>query len=80
MKPARERATAPDRPGPLGEDQEHRLGCILGIVRVAQNLPADAVDHRPMTLDQGRESGLVALRDEEIQQVAVGDGRRLSPR
>ena len=80
VEPARERATAPDRPRPLGEGQENRLRCILGIVRVAQNLTAHAVDHRPMTLDQRRESVVVALRDEELQQVAIRHGPYLSPR
>ena len=32
----------PDRAGPLRQDQEHRLERILGIVRVAQHVPADA--------------------------------------
>ena len=79
MEPARERTTAPDRPGPPGEHQEHGLGGILGIMRVAQDLPADAEDHRPVTLDQGREGGLVVPRDKEVQRWP-SEGRRPSPR
>ena len=58
VEPGGERVGRPDRAGRAGEDQERRLGRILGLVIVAGDLPAGAPDHRPMSLDERRECRL----------------------
>ena len=48
------------------------------MVAIAQELPADAQDHRPMPLDQGGERSLpreVAAGRESLQELDVGQVR-----
>ncbi len=35
-------------PGLAGQDEEHRLEGILGVVKVSEELPANIEDHGPM--------------------------------
>ncbi len=72
VQPAADRLAPADRAGPARQDQERRLRGVLGVVVVAQDLPADAQDHRRMTIDQRRESRLVPMLDESLEQLAVG--------
>ncbi len=75
VQPAADRLAATDRVGPTCQDQECRLRRVLGIVLVAQHLPADPQDHRPMAIDQRREGRfrrLVPLLCEPFEQLAVG--------
>ena len=48
-----------DRAGLARQHQECRLEGVLGVVRVAEDLPADSQDHRSVTLHQGREGRLI---------------------
>src|SRR5262249_32155703 len=59
--PARDRAPAPYRTSLMGQDQERRLEGVLGLVRVAKHLAADAQDHRAMPGDQLLEGRLGTL-------------------
>ena len=77
VQPAADHLSAPDRSRPPGQDQERRLGSVLGVVDVAKELPARRQDHRRMPLDQGRESGfrrLPAPGVEAIQQLRIRQG------
>jgi len=56
----------------LRQDQERRLERILGVVVVAQHIATHPLHHRPMPLDQRRESRFVATRHEQVEQLLVG--------
>jgi hypothetical protein len=75
VQPASDRLAATDRAGPPRENQERRLGGVLGVVLVTQNLPANAQNHRRVTIDQGRKGRLgrvVSPLHEPLEQLAVG--------
>jgi hypothetical protein len=74
VEPLSQKVRLVDRAGPPGQDQERSLERILGGVSVAYDLLTNAQNHRPMSLDQGREgnfSVFVAIGDESRQQLAV---------
>ncbi len=74
VEPACRRLVPANRRGAACQHEEHRLGGILGIVKITQNAQADACHHRTMTQHQGRERrfGLRVLTpDETIQQLAI---------
>jgi hypothetical protein len=52
MEPARHRIQSTDRACSSGQSEKCRLKGILGPVVVAENLPAEALYHRAVTLDQ----------------------------
>ena len=83
VEPGGERVGRSDRAGRAGEDQERRLGGILGLVVVAGDLPAGAPDHRPVPLDEGRERRLGDVRrtaEEALEQGTVREaGGRPDP-
>ena len=54
-----------------GQDHEHRLGGILGIVRIAEDALAGAEHQGRMACDQGGECPLVTAGAEAPQQVLV---------
>src|SRR5262249_16488786 len=54
------------------EDQEGGLEGILGILLLAQDAPADAVDHRPVPAHDGLEDGLVAPGEGSFDELPVG--------
>ena len=62
MKPAPQGTTDPERAGLAGQQEERGLKSIVGVVGVDENAAADRHDHRPVALDQGLESQLVAMR------------------
>ena len=83
MEPGAERVADPERPRLADQDQEGGLEGVLGVVRVAEDAPADAQDHRPVPLDQGREGQLGRLAApgrEPLEELAVGQSRRRSGR
>jgi hypothetical protein len=74
VQPTADRVTSADRAGLLGEHQESRLGDILGVMKVAEHIPADVQHHRGVPLDQGREGRFrrcAAPRYEPLQQLSV---------
>jgi hypothetical protein len=76
VEPASARGPVPDRAGLAEQDEEGRLKGVLDVVRVAQGVPADAEDHRPVPVDQGREGGfrgLAASCEEAVEQLSVGE-------
>ncbi len=75
-EPAPDRLPMTDRSGLAHEDQEGGLEGVVGVVRVAQELPADAQDHGPMSFNQDREGGLggrrIVPRQEPLEELAIG--------
>ena len=55
MQPGAERFGLADRSGLPGQDEEHRLRRILGLIRAAEDVEADPMDERAMPLDQAGE-------------------------
>ncbi len=55
------------------QDQECRLECILGIVIVAHHLAAHSLHHRSVPLDDCCKSGFIAIADELVEQLTVGE-------
>ena len=75
MKPRAQGIAHPQSPSLLDQDEKRRLKGILGVVRVGQNAPAHPQDHRPVSLDQGREGQLgrlAAAGREPLQKLTVG--------
>ena len=72
VEPSRHRRLPDQGRGLLRQGDERELRGILGIRRPSQRPPAGAQHARPMTALDLRECGFIALRDEGLQQVAVG--------
>ena len=75
VQPARQGVSSPDRAALLDQDQEGRLEGVLGIVRVAQDPPADAQDHRSVPPHQRLEGPGVPLGEETLEELRVGEPR-----
>ena len=76
VEPVAQQVGVADRPGLAGQDEEDGLEGVLGMVVVAQELPADAQDHRPVARHQGGEGGLagrLAAGGEPLEELAVGE-------
>ena len=58
VQPVAQQVRVTDRPGLASQDHEHGLEGVLRMLQVAQELPADAQDHRPVPAHQGGERGL----------------------
>jgi hypothetical protein len=74
-QPARDRPAGADGPGPVGQDEEDGLKGILCIVRIVKDAPADTEHHRAVSdhqLLEGRLGGLVAPRDESVEELRIG--------
>src|SRR5262249_61230954 len=69
----------PARACPPRQHQEDSLKGVLRVLLVTQQAPADAEDHRPVTGNQQRKRGLVALAGEPRQQLPVGQGTEFRP-
>jgi hypothetical protein len=54
------------------EAQEGGLHHILRSVDIMKDSPADAQHHRPMSAQQDRERGLIAISNKAIQEELVG--------
>jgi hypothetical protein len=75
MKPARDGIGLADRLGPAGEDEERGLKGVLGVVRIAKDLLADAQHHWSVPFHQRREGRLISTvprRQETLDELAVG--------
>ena len=65
---------AADRAGRAGQDEKRGLERILRVMRIAQDVAADAEHHRPMPRDQGGErqlGRLAAPGGKSLQELAV---------
>ena len=74
IEPVRQLLPPADRGSPAHQDQERRLEGILRIMRAGQHPAADAQNHRPVAMDQGRERILGVLStpgEEQLQQLGV---------
>ena len=72
MQPTRQGSVFAHRPQSLGEYQERGLECILGILRVQQDPPADAIDHRTVAMHDGLKRRLVTSRERPFNELSVG--------
>jgi hypothetical protein len=64
-----ERASMPHK------DEKRCLKCVVRIVHVAQHVPANAQDHRPVPIEQGRKRSLgnfTGAYQEPVQKLAIG--------
>ena len=71
-QPAAQRRAAVQRCGSANEHQKGRLKGVVGVVGIGKDSPANAIDHRTVSLDQDFERRLVAPFDEPLEQFAVG--------
>src|SRR5438105_9237690 len=71
MKPAGYRFALSDSPGFVYEHDERRLKGIFGIARVSEQTPAHAPHHPLMAPYEKLKGGLIVLRYEALQQLAV---------
>ena len=71
VQPARDRFNFADGAGFAGENQEGRLERILGIVLVAADAPAHAIDHRPMPYEESDERRFLLPADESLEEFAI---------
>ncbi len=75
VQPASQRFAAADCSGPFCQDEERRLGGVLGVLFIAKNLAADPQDHGCVPVDEGckRGFGILAPALEELfEQLPVG--------
>ena len=77
IEPGGEPVGVAERAGLAGQDEEGGLEGVLGELVVAQELSADAQDHRAMAGNQRGEGGLVGRRG---RRTARGAGGRRDPR
>jgi hypothetical protein len=75
VQPARDGSTVTDRARPSGEQKESGLKRILGVLIVAEHLPADAPDERSVTANEFGERGPIPARDESREEFRVAIGR-----
>ena len=74
-EPARDRPAPADGPRPAGQHEEDGLEGVFGVVGVVEDTPADPQHHRAVPdhqLLEGRFRGLVAPREEPVQELRVG--------
>ena len=72
VQPVADLLPRPDRSRFTDKNEERSLKCVLSVLLVAQDAPADGPDHRPVPADQRFEGGAVALAHESSHEVAVG--------
>ncbi len=77
VEPVAQQVGVADRPGLPGQDEEDGLEGVLGMLNVAQELPADAQNHRPVPAHQGGEGGLAGrltpAGGEPLEELPVGE-------
>ncbi len=71
IQPGPERIRVADRPGLARQDEEGGLEGVLGVVVIAEQLPADAQDHRAVSRHDGGEGGLITDGREPLEQLTV---------
>src|SRR5665213_1145257 len=64
VQPVADLFTRPDCSRFAHKNEERSLKCVLGVLLVAQDAPADGPDHRAVSPDQRFEGGAVAPPDE----------------
>src|SRR5262245_30868702 len=74
MKPAGQRFLFADACTSPGQKDEGCLKCILRVLNLMQDTPANAHHHRAVPLHQRRERGLVIARRELCEQLPVSPG------
>ena len=75
VQPRPQRVAHPEAAGLAHQHQERGLKGILRVVRISQDAPADAQDHRPMPLHQGGErlfGRITPLGREPLEQLPIG--------
>ena len=75
VEPVAQQLRLAERPGLAGQNEEDSLEGVLGVMAVAEELPADVHHQRPVAGHQGGERGLtggVAPMDEPLEQLTVG--------
>ena len=76
VQPVAQQVGVADRPRLAGQDEEDGLEGVLGMVMVAQELSADAQNHRPVPRHQRSEGGFaggIAAVVEPLDELAVGE-------
>jgi hypothetical protein len=73
MKPAGERLAFADRGSLARQGEEGSLEDVFGILFVAEHVPGDRHDQAPVAVHEGRESALVPMRRELLEQVPIGE-------
>jgi hypothetical protein len=71
VEPVADHLPLPDSTGLLDENKECSLKGVLGVVIIAKDTATNSPDHRPVTLNQGRDSGLVPMLDKSSQQLPI---------
>ena len=71
VKPVRKSASITQRGRFANQDQEDGLEGVIDVVRIKKPAAADAEDHRAMARQDFLECGLVALRKETLEQLAL---------
>ncbi len=71
MKPASQRFTAADGFRAANQDQKGRLKSVFGLLRVAEQTPADAEDHGAVPPHEKSEGVLIAVLHEPPEQLAI---------
>src|SRR6266481_8917322 len=71
VEPTRPRVSVLHRPELLGQKQKRGLECVLAVLRMLQDAPANAIDHRPMPTYQGLEYHIVASGEVAFDEFPV---------
>jgi hypothetical protein len=71
IKPAADGLALANRGGVASQRQKRGLEGVLGILFVAQHLPAHPQYQLAMALHQDSEGGLLPLRDEALEQLPI---------
>jgi hypothetical protein len=71
VEPVAQTFLVADSAGAARQHKEGGLEGVLGVVLVAEDAAAHAQDHGPVSLNQGGESGLVAVVGEALEQLTV---------
>ena len=71
VQPTPQCPSAADRPRLADEDQESRLKGILSRLMVPNYRGAGIQYHRPVSLDQGREGGVILFVEKPLQELSI---------
>ena len=71
MQPVPTTAREASAAGPADQHQERGLEGVVGVVRVAQDAPADAQHHGSVPAHEDGKGGLVMPGQETLEQLAV---------
>jgi hypothetical protein len=71
VEPGGDEVTIADRSGSPDQDEERGLKGVVDVVRVGQDPPADAQDHRPELRHERLERRLIASDREPFEELAI---------